>query len=525
MRRRHMSSETDSSHRFENIQLLALIGLRVVIGWHFLYEGLSKLLEPGWTSAGYLAESKWLLSGLFHWIIANPPVLETVDFLNIWGQIFIGLGLLLGLFNRTAAVAGIALMALYYIANPPLIGMASRVPTGGNTVIVDKNLVELFALSVLALFPTGKIVGLDRLIMFWRQRKQKVSESVPVEKVQKEESAPPPGPITLPRRELVRSLATVPILGGFAYAALRQRSFEERHLVAAAEGNVDTLTSATMKTFQFSSLKDLEGEIPKGKIGDLELSRIFLGGNLMGGWAHARDLIYVSKLVKSYHSDAKVFETFRIAEACGMNTILTNPILCRVIGDYWLREKGKIQFFSDCAYGDDIMTGIKMSIDGGAHSCYVQGGIADRLAAKDRLDEIGRAFDFIKQNGLPAGIGAHALDTVKKCVEAGIKPDYWVKTLHHCDYWSAGPEEEHDNIWCKNPPETIAYMESLEEPWIAFKTLAAGAIHPDVGFQYAFENGADFICVGMYDFQIVDDANIAARVLASNMNRRRPWRA
>jgi uncharacterized membrane protein YphA (DoxX/SURF4 family) len=516
---------TEGSHRFENLQLLALVGLRVVIGWHFLYEGISKLLEPTWTSAGYLAESKWLFSGVFHWIIENPTVLGLVDSLNIWGQIFIGLGLLLGLFSRSAAIAGVLLMALYYVANPPLIGEISRM-TGGNTVIVDKNLVELFALAVLALFPTGKIAGLDRLILLVRQRKMEKEKAVPAESRAKEEAAPvPPGPITLPRRELVRSLATVPILGGFAYAALRQRSFEEHHLVAAADGNVDTLTSATMKTFQFSSLKDLEGEIPVGKIGDLELSRIFLGGNLMGGWAHARDLIYVSKLVKSYHSDAKVFETFRLAEACGMNTILTNPILCRVIGDYWLREKGKIQFISDCAYGDDIMTGIKMSIDGGAHSCYVQGGIADRLASEDRIDEIGKAFDYIKQNGLPAGIGAHALDTVKKCVDAGIKPDYWVKTLHHCNYWSAGPEEEHDNIWCTDPEETTAYMETLEEPWIAFKTLAAGAIHPDVGFQYAFENGADFICVGMYDFQIVDDANIAAKVLASNLNRSRPWRA
>jgi hypothetical protein len=280
-----------------------------------------------------------------------------------------------------------------------------------------------------------------------------------------------------------------------------------------------------MKTFQYSSLKDLKGEVPIGKIGDLELSRIFLGGNLMGGWAHARDLIYVSKLVKSYHSDTKVFETFRLAEACGVNTILTNPILCRVIGDYWAKGKGNIQFISDCAFGDDIMTGIKMSIDGGAHSCYVQGGIADRLAEKDRIDEIYEAYNFIKENGLPAGIGAHALETVQKCVDAGISPDYWVKTLHHCDYWSAGPAEEHDNIWCTNPEETIAYMQSREEPWIAFKTLAAGAIHPEVGFKYAFEHGADFICVGMYDFQIVDDVNIAAEVLASNLHRQRPWKA
>ena len=59
----------------------------------------------------------------------------------------------------------------------------------------------------------------------------------------------------------------------------------------------------------------------------------------------------------------------------------------------------------------------------------------------------------------------------------------------------------------------MEYMKGLPQPWIAYKVLAAGAIHPKDGFRYAFENGADFICVGMYDFQIVDDVNIALTVL------------
>jgi len=66
-------------------------------------------------------------------------------------------------------------------------------------------------------------------------------------------------------------------------------------------------------------------------------------------------------------------------------------------------------------------------------------------------------------------------------------------------------------------------MSRLKEPWIAYKILAAGAIHPKTGFQYAFENGADFICVGMYDFQIVDDVNLAANVLNGGLRRQRPW--
>ncbi len=172
------------------------------------------------------------------------------------------------------------------------------------------------------------------------------------------------------------------------------------------------------------------------------------------------------------------------------------------------------------------MEGVKRSIDGGASMCYTHGGISDNLVKDGKVEEIAQAVDFIKQNGLPAGVGGHALETIKSCVEFGIEPDFWMKTLHHVGYWSARPsEEQHDNIWCTNPEETISYMERLPQPWIAFKTLAAGAIHPLKGFHYALTNGADFICVGMYDFQIVDDVNMVLSVLSQDLHRERPWMA
>jgi hypothetical protein len=101
-----------------------------------------------------------------------------------------------------------------------------------------------------------------------------------------------------------------------------------------------------------------------------------------------------------------------------------------------------------------------------------------------------------------------------------------MKTLHRVDYWSASQaRSERDNVFCWQPAETVAYMKELKEPWIAFKTLAAGAIEPKDGFRYAFESGADFICVGMYDFQIVDDVNIALDILNGGIMRQREWRA
>jgi hypothetical protein len=68
-------------------------------------------------------------------------------------------------------------------------------------------------------------------------------------------------------------------------------------------------------------------------------------------------------------------------------------------------------------------------------------------------------------------------------------------------------------------------MKTLPQPFIAFKVMAAGAILPEDGFRYAFENGADFVCAGMYDFQMVEDVNIACDILNSDLKRERPWYA
>jgi len=142
----------------------ALVALRVLIGWHFLYEGLAKAFNPYWSSTGYLLEAKGPLAGFFTSIVANPTALRIVDWLNIWGLTAIGLGLMLGFLTRPAAIAGAVLLVLYYLCNPPFIGYTYSAPTEGSYLIVNKNLIELCALIVLALFPTGRIVGLDRLV-------------------------------------------------------------------------------------------------------------------------------------------------------------------------------------------------------------------------------------------------------------------------------------------------------------------------------------------------------------------------
>jgi len=504
------------------LQSAVLFLLRAAVGWHFLYEGLSKLFTPHWTSAGYLQSSRWVLAGFFKWIAANPTALRVADQLNVWGLILVGAALMLGCLTRLSAVLGMLMLALYYAAHPPLFGPDASVAAEGHYLVVDKNLVELLALCVVAIVPAGRWLGVDRFIVgLWARIRGRGPASAPVADSREPEKAVSHDP--LGRRAVLASLVGLPFLGGFVLAVLKKHGWPS-HEESQLSAKVDAVTGATIKVFDFSSLKDLKGQVPHAKIGKVELSRLILGGNLIGGWAHARDLIYVSKLVKAYHHRDKVFETFLLAERCGVNAILTNPVLCEIINDYWRRQIGKIQFISDCG-GSDLLEMVRKSVDAGACACYVQGGMADDLVRRGQFDVIAQALDLMRKSGVPAGIGGHQLATVRGCVEKGLKPDFWMKTLHHTRYWSAAPKDQCDNIWCERPDETVAFMKGLAEPWIAFKTLAAGAIHPEVGFRYAFQNGADFLCVGMYDFQIVDDANLALRVLSEVRQRPRPWRA
>jgi len=153
------------------MQRYVLVALRLLIGWHILYEGFSKLLIPNWSSIGFLGESKWILSGFSKWIISSPGVLNAVDFLNTWGLIAIGLGLILGLFTKPAAISGAILLFIYYLNNPPLIGLEYSVPTEGSYLIISKTLIEAMALVVLAVFPSGLFAGLDIYVQRFRNRK------------------------------------------------------------------------------------------------------------------------------------------------------------------------------------------------------------------------------------------------------------------------------------------------------------------------------------------------------------------
>ena len=178
-----MNGAAKADARYGTFQLTALVSLRVLIGWHFFYEGVAKITNPYWTSAGYLQESQGWFSGIFQQLSASPGILTGVDYLNQWGLLLIGLALILGVFVRTASWAGIAILALYYLAAPPFPGMEYAIPAEGSYLIVNKLLIELAAFLVILGFPTAHLFGLEQL---WAKKgaEQSVGQEMATEEAQ-----------------------------------------------------------------------------------------------------------------------------------------------------------------------------------------------------------------------------------------------------------------------------------------------------------------------------------------------------
>ncbi len=324
-------------------------------------------------------------------------------------------------------------------------------------------------------------------------------------------------------------------------------SLEERILLAALEEEQDEQATDPQSPAGTEQVATAGAGFPVGQIGDLKMSRLLLGGNLIGGWAHSRDLLYVSQLFKAYNNEAKVFETLELGEQHGINTIQIDPACQDVVEKYKRERGGKIQTMVCMSPTTDVplmRDQVRKLVDKGATTLYTHGNVTDKCARDNDADTLGKALDLIKQEGLKAGIGGHSLKNVVLSEEQNLNPDYYVKTLHTDRYWSATPKEHrkdfcwqlppesdnrdgyNDNMFCLNPEETVAYMAQVKKPWVAFKVLAAGAVRPDFGFSYAVRNGADFIIVGMFDFQVADNVALANKVFARNESRRaRAWHA
>jgi hypothetical protein len=324
--------------------------------------------------------------------------------------------------------------------------------------------------------------------------------------------------------------------------ALTRRGFIQASTLAATGAltgisNVAHAAGAAVPAIENQALPD-PVTLPCGKIGKASISRLLLGGNLIGGWMHARDLKYSGALFRAYVTEQKLMETLRLAERHGINTVFETG--ADYVQRYNREFRGHLQIIPhievQAGQSDQVLSDhIKQQADTGAVALYVWGVSADRLVQAGAIDRIQKAVELAKAHGLPVGVGGHSLLVPMACEKHQVPCDFYVKTLHSDNYpsatpkplrkefiWLDGGEGWYDNMWCINPEETIAFMKTVTKPWLAFKVLAAGAIYPREAFPYAFKNGADFIAVGMFDFQIKENCELTAKVIRLMQNRPRP---
>lgn len=140
----------------------SMVLLRLFIGWHFLYEGIIKLYNPDWTAFGYLASAQGPFRPLFLWM-TNDGLISIADWGNIIALTFVGLSLVLGVFEKWGALVGACLLAMYYLAHPSF-PWVTQLNVEGSYWFVNKNLIELTACLVIWQIPTAQFFGLQRLL-------------------------------------------------------------------------------------------------------------------------------------------------------------------------------------------------------------------------------------------------------------------------------------------------------------------------------------------------------------------------
>ena len=279
--------------------------------------------------------------------------------------------------------------------------------------------------------------------------------------------------------------------------------------------------------------------MPCGRLGKAVVSRLVFDGNPLVGTVHSRDLKYVGRLARTYHTPERIQETLRLAESSGINTVLG-------AGEEYVQKYndsgGKMQFIARLSpklAGDALAEAIKRTIDSGAIAHYTCDYETDDLVRTSGLDGLRNVVETAAKFDLPIGVGTWAMPVVAACEEAELPLDFYVKSLHADGYPTSRPtppEVRHeyiqltpgyfDNIWCAHPEQVIQAFQPITKPWLATKVLAAGAINSRTGLTYALEGGADFAAVALFDFLVAETAESARCVIPrADKKRSRPWQA
>jgi len=246
------------------------------------------------------------------------------------------------------------------------------------------------------------------------------------------------------------------------------------------------------------------------KLGDHQISRLICAGNPFGGYAHGGNLAYLGRLFRAYFTDQKIAETLQLCSANGINTALieTEDNILRSLDLYEERMGHRIQWI--CQLPPDrknlgLMKHMKQQIQIAAENkaicAFVQGAVTEKMFRENKAEELRELIALMKEKGMVAGICSHHINVMEQAEELDLGAEFYMKTLNRVGYC------------CEDPEDTKRAMKNIDKTFINFKVLGAGRDNPEAGFRNAFEAGAAFIAVGMFDFQVRENAELVNKIL------------
>jgi len=248
---------------------------------------------------------------------------------------------------------------------------------------------------------------------------------------------------------------------------------------AAAVRSADKALAATLPPNQ----------LPTIKLGTLEVSRLILGSNPFFGFTHDNPQATPEEM-KQWYTPERIMAVMDQAAEQGITAVWT-PCY-----EHWVKlwnayqdKGGKLKIWIAQPDRLPMEREIKTAIKNGSKAIAIQGCRIDDMIKKGKWHVIRGWLELIKGYGLPAGMATHRATTHLEAEERGLPTDFYNQTLYRPD-----------NYVKKGLEESLAVIEKLDKPVVAYKVLGAGRIMPTDTLPYIFKRlkPKDGICVGVF---------------------------
>jgi len=256
--------------------------------------------------------------------------------------------------------------------------------------------------------------------------------------------------------------------------------------------------------------------------GNLPVSRLILGSNPFSGFSHQS--VERDDEMRHYFTFERLKATLRSAEAVGITTLCArgDHHVMRLLMEYW-DEGGTLQWLAQtCPEIGSMERGIQNAVTGGAKACYIHGGVMDNLLANNRLNELPKAIEMIRNAGLAAGVAGHN-PRVFEWAEEHLDVDFYMC----CYYNPTSRDKVADHVhgsteWflAEDRQRMVEVIGRLSKPAIHYKVMAAGRNDPREAFSFAAQHlrANDAVCIGVFPKDkpdmLVEDAQILEEEMA-----------